>query len=632
MRTWVNLGVFPRWTGCARGGSVFLAVLGMGACAEPKPAAKNPQGAAMMVAAGPETATSTAPLTPATYVAGRGPSFLPAARPKLVLVVALDQFRADYLTRFDSYFGDAGFKRLLREGAHWTGHYGHYVTYTGPGHALLLSGSYPYVNGIGANKFFNTETHRSEAMVFDAKAQIIGMKKTDTDMDVSPRNFVGSTVGDELFLATSGRSKTVALATKGRGAILLGGRLGKTYYLNDDTGEMTTSTYYGPELPAWAVEWNKKKFADGFFGHEWTTELPKELFPMDAPAHKADAKGLGAMFPHKLTGGLPSLGGAKSGDYYEAFTRTPFANDLEFDFAKAAVDGEKLGQRGVTDLLAISVSATDMAGHDYGPFSPEVADLVVKTDKQLGQFLDWIYGKFGRDDVLVLLSADHGATPVPEQMAELGFEAGRIKKKTLSEAIEAALTKKFGAPGGKAAPAAKPAKPANPGAAAPKPGKEEKEAKWVIGLEDPHVFLNRKLIEERKLDAAEVERVAGEAALHIKGFGGFFTRAQLVAGAIPQTDFARAIQRSYFTPRGGDLVLWTLPYYFWGKYGEKDQGTTHGTAYRYDAEVPVLLSGRGVKHGRYGVREQVDIAPTLSYLLGLTAPAGSEGAVVPVIE
>jgi predicted AlkP superfamily pyrophosphatase or phosphodiesterase len=567
-----------------------------------------------------------------------------AARPKLLVVMVIDQFRADYLSRFEPYFGETGFKRLAKDGASWTGHYGHYATYTGPGHALILSGSYPSANGIGANKFYSPETLRSEAMVFDAQSEILGMKKTDLDMDVSPRNFIGSTLGDELSLATGQRSRTVALATKGRGAILLGGRLGKAYFMNDDTGEMTTSTYYSTVLPNWVVGWNTKKVADASFGKEWGRALPETAYtgPDDAKG-EGDSKGLGKVFPHKVTGKLAAPGP----DYYEAFVQTPFANDYEFDFAKAAVENEQLGARGVTDVLAISLSALDLAGHTFGPSSHEVEDIVARLDGQIGAFLEWIYGRLGQENVMVLVTADHGALPVPEQMAALGFEAGRIKKKSISEAVEAALTARFGAPpavapaAGKSA--AKPAeseksgekggdKAAKPGAGAKPEAKPDAKEKWVVALEDPHIYLNRAAIAAKKLDPDEVERVAGEAAAALKGFGGFFTRSQLLRGAVPHTPLATSILRSYYAPRGGDVVMWTLPYYIWGKYGEKDTGSTHGTYYAYDAEVPVLLAGPGVRPGKYGVREQVDIAATLSRLVGVTSPAACEGAIVPLIE
>ncbi len=562
----------------------------MGACA-PCPSQTRASAAAYQ----PAQPQST--LVGSSQTEGSGPSsFVPGARPKLVLVIAIDQFRADNLTRFDTYLSANGFKRLLRQGTSFTGHYGHYVTYTGPGHALLLSGSYPYVNGIAANKFFNQETQRSEAMVFDANAQILGLKNTDPDMDVSPRNFAGSTVGDELILSTGGQAKVITLATKGRGAILMGGRLGKSFFMNDETGEMTTSTYYMPKLPGWVAQWNGKKMADSYFGKTWDRMAPAQVYassmPDNAP-YEGGGKGLGKTFPHTVNGKLTAPGP----DYYEAFQMTPFANEYELSFAQAAIEGENLGGRGVADLIGISLSATDLAGHDFGPFSQEVQDLILRTDKQIGDFLDWIYQKFG-NNVLVVVTADHGATPVPEQMAAMGFDAARIKKKTIKDAVEGALKKKYGG------------------------------EKWVAALEDPHIFLNRKQIEDKKLDAQEVERIAGEAAASIKGFGGFFTRTQLLKGEVPNTELGRSILRSYFAARGGDVVLWTLPYYFWGKYGEKDVGSTHGTYYRYDAEVPVFIAGASVRAGRLAEHEMIDIAPTISHLLGIAAPAASEGQVI----
>lgn len=519
------------------------------------------------------------------------------SQPKLVVLIVIDQFRADSLTRFDSYFSDGGFKRLGREGAHFTGHYGQYATYTGPGHAILFSGSYPYVNGIATNKFWNERSQRSESMAFDATARVLGLDKADPDLDVSPRNFNGSTVGDELALATGGRSKTIAVGVKGRGAILLGGRLGKTYWMNDEDGSMTTSTYYAKALPEWVGVWNEKKLADKSFGAKWERALPDSAYvdatPDDA-AFEGGSKGLGKTFPHVVDGKLKSPGPA----FYEAFSMTPFANDYELDFAKAALENERLGQRGVTDVIAISLSAPDLAGHDFGPFSQEAEDLAVRTDRQIGDFLTWLDARIDPNERLVVVTADHGATPVPEQMTAMGFGAGRIKKATIAEAIESALSTKFGGDKGH----------------------------WVIALEDPHVFLNRRLIADRALDAAEVERVAGEAAARLEGFGGYFTRAQLLRGEVPNTDLGHAVLRSYYAPRGGDVVLWTLPFYFWGKYAEKDAGSTHGTLYRYDALVPVFIAGGQVKRGDYGVREMIDLAPTIAELLRISPPAGSEGS------
>lgn len=527
-------------------------------------------------------------------------SFAPPSRPKLVVVISVDQMRADYLTRFNDHLGDGGFKRLLHEGASWTGQLQHYATYTGPGHALMLSGSYPYTNGISTNKWFNYETNRSEAMVFDPNNQILGTKKTKTGDDVSPANFNGSTVGDELHLATGGLSKTIGLATKGRGAILMSGRLADVYWMNPANAEMTTSTYYKEQLPDWVIEFNQRRIPESYFGGTWN-----RLKGLDAYATVVDDDsiaelgpyGLETTFPHIINGGLETVGP----DYYKAFMLSPFVNEHQFEFAKAAINGEQLGQRGVTDLLAISISSTDLVGHDFGPFSHEMTDLLYRLDEQLAEFLTWLDVQYGVGQVLVALTADHGATPVPEQLQEIGFLSARIKKKTLDDAIKKALDSKYG------------------------------EGDWIVALEDPHIFLNRELMAERNINPEMVRQTAGEAILEIKGFGGYLTRGQLLTGQVPDTMIGRSILKTYYAPRGGDVVAWVLPLHFWGKYGEIDGGSTHGTRYSYDSEVPVLISGPSVRPGRYGVRDQVDFAATLSQLLGIPKPAACEGKVVPIM-
>ena len=267
----------------------------------------------------------------------------------------------------------------LNEGARLDGHYGHQNTYTGPGHALILSGSYGYLNGIFQNKWFNRATGRSESMLFDAKAQVINRGPVDPGEDSSPRNFYGSTVGDELRMSNGGKSSVVAVAIKERGALLLGGRTGTAFFFNDLNGDWTTSTYYMNVLPAWLVAFNAKRLPDQWFGKEWTRCLPEAVYgpePDDAP-WEADVLGLGRTFPHKITGGEQK----PTGKYWEAFTNSGFAIDHTFEFACAAVEGEGLGQDEITDVLAISVSPTDFSGHTFGTYSHEVRDSFLRTDR-----------------------------------------------------------------------------------------------------------------------------------------------------------------------------------------------------------------------------------------------------------
>ena len=348
------------------------------------------------------------------------------AKPKLVVVVVVDQLRRSELDRLGPHF-TGGFARLLSTGAVLDGHYGQQNTYTGPGHALILSGSYGYLNGIIQNKWYNRERGRSEGMLFDPDAKPIGGESdpaSNPDNDTSPRNFNGSTVGDELRLASGMGSKSVSVALKERGALLLGGRLGQAWFFGEKTGQMITSTYYLDTLPEWVAKFNAQKLAEASFGKSWERALPVGAYTISGPddsPFEGDIVGLKRTFPHPLTGG-----GDKPGPkFYEAFMTSPMGIDYEFAFARAAVEADKLGGRGVTDLLAISVSPTDYIGHTFGVYSQETEDALVRTDRALGAFLTWLDGRLGKDGYVVVLTADHGASMPPEQAKKLGLGGAR---------------------------------------------------------------------------------------------------------------------------------------------------------------------------------------------------------------
>jgi predicted AlkP superfamily pyrophosphatase or phosphodiesterase len=536
---------------------------------------------------------------PAARDAAKAPAAKDAAKalpgPKLVLLLVVDQMRAATLERQAPYFVPGGFLRLKRQGAVLTGHYGHQNTYTGPGHALIATGAYGYLNGIVQNKWFNRKTNQAEAMIYDSTAKVLGGGKGGPDEENSPRNLTTTTFGDELRLANAGRSKVIAVAVKERGSVLTGGRFGQAYWLSEQSGQFTSSTYYMQALPGWVQAFNAKRPFDAWFGKTWQRLLPPHAYvgEDDFPFEGSPA-GLGRTFPHPLTGKLKAPGPA----FYEALAHTPIATDVTFDLARAALDGERLGARGVTDVLSVSISTTDLVGHLYGDHSHEYQDVVYRLDRSLAAFLADLDRRFKAGEVLIVLTADHGATPIPELVGRMGIESGRIKKATIKKAIEQALGARFG------------------------------EGKWVVALEDPSVYLDHRLIAERKLQTAEVQRVAGEALLAIPGIIHYYTRTQILNGWLPPTAVSKAVARSYYPPRCGDVVILTQPFFYWGKYGEKDVGSTHGTPYRYDTDVPVVFVGAPFRPGRHGEIEMVDVAATVAYVLGLTPPAACEGRAV----
>ncbi len=523
-----------------------------------------------------------------------------AKKPKLAIIIVLDQVRAEYLTRYAPFFGEGGFKYLMKRGATLTNaNYTHTTTYTGPGHALIGSGSYGHTSGVVGNRFYNRDSKRVESMFFDENAKILGYEAVPKDDDTSPRNFIGNNLSDQLLISNNLQSKSVAIANKDRAAIMLAGRLGKAYWYHEGVGGMTSSTFYTRELPTWIKQFNDRKIPDSYFGKSWNKLLPESAYSIshadDFPT-ETDFKSLGRTFPHVLA----DKSGKPTADFYEGFTATPWANDYQLELARTAIDAEKLGADEYTDILGVSLTATDIAGHAYGPDSHEVQDVMLRLDRSLEAFFKDINKRFKKDEVVIALTADHGASPLPEHMSSLGLDAGRIKRKNLSDAIETALTAKYGAP-------------AN-------------GAKWVRVVEDPSVFLDDTIITEKKLNPSEVQRVAGEAMLTVKGVALYYTREQMIAGQIPNNRWASMMEKAFYPTRSGEVLFFTKPFYFNGTYGDKDTGSTHGTPYEYDTHVPMIIAGAGVKAGTYNRAVDVaDFAPTLAELIGVDAPAGSEG-------
>ncbi|HNI59206.1 MAG TPA: alkaline phosphatase family protein [Pseudomonadota bacterium] len=554
-------------------------------------------------AAGP--VANAAPVARPAAVAGRpavaaAPAAKPGAKPvvpavsgpKLVVLIVADQFRADNLTRWGHLLSEGGLKRLMKDGARAVGRYGQQNTYTGPGHALIATGSYGYLNGITQNKFWNRQAGRAESMLYDGNVKILGEKELSLEDDSSPRNLIGSTVFDELRFASKD-SKVVSVSLKARGAILLGGHTGHAYWFSDQSGEMTTSTFYTQDTAEWVKRWNSGKMADKLFGKVWDRLLPESAYTnIDASPHEADLKGLGRVFPHPTNAKQQAPGPG----YYESINYTPTGLEIQMDFARAAIDGEQLGQRGVTDAIAISVSGTDLAGHLFGPYSHEYQDMVLRFDRAVEKLLQDLEKKFKPGEFVVAFTADHGAAPIPEEAMQKSLLAGRVRKGIVKDTVQKALSQFYSIQG-----------------------------EWVAALEDPSVYISPKMIAQAKADPAQVEEVAGRAVLEIPGVIGYFTRTQLMRGWMPPTDVSTAVVRSYFPSRGGELVLVMAPFYFWGKYGEKEQGTSHGSFYRYDTEVPVVFYGPQFNPGEYGVIDQVDFAATLAHSLKLTPPAACAG-------
>ncbi len=514
------------------------------------------------------TAPGGRPLQAAPADSSGGPAI------RLVLLIAVDQFRYDYLTRFKSEYS-GGLHRLLTEGAVFTNAFlDHYPTVTAVGHSTMMSGATPSVSGIIGNDWYDRGLGHSVTSVDDPDTTMLGGAGGP---GASPHRMLVDTVGDEVkgtSRAAPGSPeapKVFGLSLKDRAAVLPAGHSADAaFWLDTRTGTFVTSSYYRPDLPAWATAFNAGKPADAFAGKVWTY-----LDPSSGAGHT-----------------LPPLGTA----LYPAIYASPFGNELLASFAATAVEAERLGQRGVTDVLTVSFSSNDAVGHTYGPDSPEVRDIAVRTDRVIGQFLARVDALVGADHTLVILTADHGVAPLPEVLKARRLPGGRYNADDLFPAIEAALTARYGAA----------------------------DARWIVYTAGTSPYLNYALVAEKKLDIVEVRKVAAAAAAACPHVARVYTRDQILAGQVPPDIIGRRIARSENLSRSGDLEIVLEPYWM-----RASSGTTHGTPYAYDAHIPLVFMGPGIRAGHYDETVALnDLAPTVATMIGVETPGGSQGRVL----
>jgi predicted AlkP superfamily pyrophosphatase or phosphodiesterase len=540
-------------------------------------------------------------------------------RPRLVLLITVDQFRYDYLERFNGLY-TGGVKRLADGGASWAeARYDHTPTYTAPGHATLMTGAWPAETGIIGNEWPDFDEKDSVTSVSDPKTKLLG--GAADAKGASPRRLLASTIGDELRLATNGRAKSIGISVKDRGAILPVGRFANAaYWFSDKTGAFVSSDYYFPALPAWVAAHNATPPAKKYCGQTWERLLPEAEYikragpdapfwemgkknndpaPTDADKQKA------ASFPHKISESLARC--------YDEIDYTPFSNDLLVEFAQAAIINESLGADEDTDVLSVSFSANDYIGHRYGPYSQEAMDVSVRVDRQMGVLLDFVDKKIGAGNTVVIFSADHGVAPSPEHAAELGLPGGRVIEKDILNAVRKEFSARF-------------KKGEGPG---------DNTADYIDKLKGKEVFangnlyLNQEALKRDGTDADDAEEAACAAALRLAGVARCFTRTQLEREGVSPTDAtARRVLHGFYPPRSGDIILILEAFKYYGAGGGATVAT-HGSPYGYDTHVPLMFLGPAFKPGRYAeAATPADIAPTLARILGLQAPSNSVGRVL----
>jgi predicted AlkP superfamily pyrophosphatase or phosphodiesterase len=512
------------------------------------------------------------------------------AHPKLVIILVLDQFRADYLERYRADFKGRGFKLFLDHGANFPDcYFGYANTETAPGHATIGTGAYTDGHGIGGNEWWDLARSKDNPVtsVEDERYALVGLPEgAKTTPGSSPRNLLASTVGDELRLDTLGVSQVYGISLKDRAAILPAGATANgAFWIDQASGRFITSTYYTPQLPDWA-----QSFDD-------SPRIAQALQEANAPGDTTN--------------------------FYGVVGATPAAVSYELDFAKALITGAELGKHPTTDILTLSISSTDILGHRVGPDSDQQRQLIDSVDADLDGFFTWLDKNVegGLGNVWIALTADHGIAPVPAVAAKLGLNAATIDLTKLVGNLNFAINQKF-----------------SPG---------EKIDYMLPKQSLPYLALNQPAFERAGINEQEAEQAVqdfipgafaslippddskGPATAKLPPTPGLFrsyTRQQMAQSQLPNTPFGELIEHSY-TPNGGWYIM-VIPQAF-EMQSYSSGGTNHFTPYSYDRHVPLALYGAPFAPGTYHGRvEPVDIAATFASLLGVNQPSASVGRIL----
>ena len=520
------------------------------------------------------------------YSFGRKPN--KAERPKLVVGVVVDQMRWDYLYRFSGHYSEGGFKRLMNEGFNCQNTMINYLpSFTGPGHSCIYTGSVPSIHGIAANDWHDNVTGKKTYCTDDTVLEVVNGIVREKSM--SPRNLLVTTITDELRLASNFKSRVYGVALKDRGSILPAGHMANAaYWLDDSTGSFCTSTYYKNTFPDWLKNFNNRHVADSLINLNWNLAVDNSLYTQslsDDNKYEGNFKGETApVFPHKISG----LSGKEK---YNAFKAFPGGNTLTLQMAMACRDGEKLGEGDYTDFLAISLSSTDYAGHQFAPNAVEIEDMYIQLDASIASLLSYLDESVGEGNYLIFLTADHGAAHNPQFLIDNNVPAGLLSKE-IKSGLNAHLKTTFG------------------------------QDALISQFTNYQFYLNESLIASSQLSRDKVVESIMQYLNKRPEIAYVVDMEHIDHTPLPEP-IHTMIVNGYNRMRSGSIEVIPSAGWFEG-YGKT--GTTHGTWNPYDTHIPLLWYGWNIPQGEtHAVVNMTDISATLAALLHIQMPNGCIG-------
>lgn len=505
-------------------------------------------------------------------------------KPKLIVGIVVDQMRNDYIYRYWNRYSEGGFKRLVNTGFYFkNANYNYIPTYTGPGHCSIYTGAVPRVHGIIANDWFVKKNGTTMYCVYDTLSKTVGSQGKSGNM--SPRNQLSSTIGDELKMSSNNSSKVFAVALKDRSAILPAGHAANgAFWYDDASGHFISSTWYMTELPNWLKLFNEKKLPASYLGKNWNTLYPiasySESIADDNRYESAPNKKEAPIFPYDYS----SFVGKNSLAILKA---TPYGNSITKDIAIECLKNEKLGKGSQTDLLCISFSSPDYVAHSYGPRSIEVEDLYLRLDRDIEELLNTLDKEVGKNNYTIFLTADHGGADVPNHLNDNKIPAGYIKEKEIAKSVKLFLLSKY------------------------------QDTTLFSNISNEQIFLNENKIAQQNLNRDELEKNICSFLITLDGISEAFPSQVMKNESFNQNDYRALLQNGFNHKLSGNICFIYNP--AWMDYSEK--GTTHGSGYDYDLHVPIIFYGAGIKKGfSYKHVSITQIAPTVCELIQINKP------------
>ncbi len=513
-------------------------------------------------------------------------------KPKLIVLIVVEQMRYDYLYRFNDKFSDFGIKKLLENGySLQNANYNYMLTQSAAGYSTIATGAEPASHSIVGNTWYNRLGNRSEFCTYDAK--INGLGSQDDDNKMSPKKLRATTFSDELRISNFKQSKVIGISAYNYSAVLPAGHLANgAFKIDPETGKWVSSTYYYNKLPSWVKRFNNKDIIDIYSEKIWNTFYKTNKYTESLPDNNSYEKGFegnNRTFPYQVAELKASKGN------YDAVNYTPYGNTYVKDFAISAIVNEDLGKDEFPDFLSVSFSANANISKLFNIRSVELEDMYIRLDKDLAHFIKFTEEYVGKENVLIILSSDRGATDSPDFLKDIRIPGGYFNESSGISLLNSYLRAIYG------------------------------QGDWINSYFDQQIYLNRDLIEKKKLTLEEVQQTSASFLINLKGVANAISSTTL-----EKTNFtsgiAQKIQNSYNQERSGDVIINLSP--GWAVKGSKYDKFTHKrfSGYHDDTHVPLIFYGWKIKKGSSSENiSMTDIAPTLSLILNISFPNASTG-------